>query len=128
VQGVVAVIEQQGRLLVIRRAPDILAGGNWCFPGGGVEPGEPLPDAIVREVREELGVPVEPLQEIWTWRRPDGLLVLSWWKARLIDASAAFHPAPAEVAEVCWATPAEIRALSPILPSNLAFVDHFWPS
>src|SRR5688572_11808407 len=111
VQGVVAVIEQAGRLLVIRRAEGILAGGSWCFPGGGVEPGESLPAAVVREVWEELGVDVEPVQEVWEWRRPDGLLVLSWWRARMVNPSAAFRPAPAEVAEVCWVTPADIRAL-----------------
>jgi mutator protein MutT len=126
-RGVVAVIEEQDRLLVIRRAEGILAGGSWCFPGGGVEAGESLADALIREVWEEIGVEITPLREVWEWRRPDGGLVLSWWLARLTQP-ADFRPDPAEVAEVRWATPDEIRALTPVLASNLAFLAHFRPA
>src|SRR5262245_60483533 len=114
-RGVVAVIEEADRLLVIRRAEGIIAGGSWCFPGGGIEPRETPSEAIIREVKEELGLAVQPLQEIWEWRRPDGRLLLSWWTARRLDLKAQAIPDPAEVAEVRWATPSEIRRLSPVL-------------
>ncbi|TNU73754.1 (deoxy)nucleoside triphosphate pyrophosphohydrolase [Miniimonas arenae] len=52
-------LEQPTRLLAARRsAPKTLAGA-WEFPGGKVEPGEQPSAALVRELREELGVTVE---------------------------------------------------------------------
>ena len=39
-RGVVAVIVRDQRLLVIRRASGVAAPGMYCFPGGGIEPGE----------------------------------------------------------------------------------------
>lgn len=122
VQGVVAVIEREGRLLAIRRAEGIVAGGFWCFPGGGVEPGETLAEALLRELREELDLVVVPIREVWEWTRPDGKLHLSWWAAALADSAAVPRPNPAEVAEVRWVSPAEFRRLHPVLESNLLFL------
>ncbi len=51
-------------LLAARRsAPKTLAGA-WEFPGGKVEPGEDPIDALIREIREELGVSIAVGQEI----------------------------------------------------------------
>jgi 8-oxo-dGTP diphosphatase len=48
-----------GRLLLIRRGHDPHA-GLWSLPGGRVEPGESLEEAVRREVREETGLLVRP--------------------------------------------------------------------
>ncbi|MFH8248869.1 (deoxy)nucleoside triphosphate pyrophosphohydrolase [Microbacterium sp. B2969] len=53
---VAAVIRHEGLFLACRRAPGKAAAGKWEFPGGKVEPGETPEDALVREIREELGV------------------------------------------------------------------------
>jgi ADP-ribose pyrophosphatase YjhB (NUDIX family) len=52
-----AIVEHQGNLLMIRRRVEPLA-GYWAPPGGYVECGESLPEAIVREASEECGVAV----------------------------------------------------------------------
>lgn len=55
---VAAVIVDGDRVLACRRAPGKDAAGRWEFPGGKVEAGETPEEALVREIREELGVPV----------------------------------------------------------------------
>lgn len=110
---------------MIRRAPHILAGGAWCLPGGAVEPGETHAEAVVREMREEVGLSIHPVRQLWKCELHDGRLVLHWW---LVEPDASGdctpRPNPAEVAEVRWLTPAEIVALPGLLESNRRFLEH----
>ena len=55
----------QGRILLLRRSD-----GLWSVPGGGLEPGERLDQAVVREVREETGLEVEPTALIGVYSDP----------------------------------------------------------
>lgn len=59
--GVGAVIVDEGRVLLVRRGTEPLK-GRWSLPGGLLELGEGLLEAVVREVREETGLIVEPLE------------------------------------------------------------------
>jgi 8-oxo-dGTP diphosphatase len=58
--GVGALIFERGRILMAQRGKPPLA-GKWSLPGGLVETGEFLKDAVRREVREETGLEIEPL-------------------------------------------------------------------
>ena len=58
--GVGALIFEDRNLLIVERAHEPLK-GYWSIPGGIVETGEKLEDAVRREVREETGLDVEPL-------------------------------------------------------------------
>ncbi|MDH5389617.1 MAG: NUDIX hydrolase [Candidatus Bathyarchaeota archaeon] len=60
--GVGAVIVQDGKLVLIRRGvePDK---GKWSIPGGGVELGETVGDAAVREAKEECGLDIELVED-----------------------------------------------------------------
>ncbi|MEU9312408.1 (deoxy)nucleoside triphosphate pyrophosphohydrolase [Streptomyces sp. NPDC048256] len=107
-----AALLDAGRLLAARRsAPPELA-GRWELPGGKVERGEAPEAALVRELREELGVEAETVERVpgeWPLRPP---YVLQVWTARLRPGSAAPEPlqdhdalrwlAPAEIWDVDW--------------------------
>ncbi|MFJ1972073.1 (deoxy)nucleoside triphosphate pyrophosphohydrolase [Streptomyces sp. NPDC087903] len=96
-----------GRLLAARRsAPPELA-GRWELPGGKVEPGETPDAALVRELREELGVDAETVERVpgeWPLRPP---YVLQVWTARLRPGSARPEPLQ-DHDELRLLTPAEI--------------------
>ena len=61
--GVGAVIVDEGRVLLVRRGTEPML-GEWTLPGGLVEVGEPLLAGVVREVSEETGLTVEPIELI----------------------------------------------------------------
>lgn len=53
-----ALIDAEGRVLLQQRAAGRQMAGLWEFPGGKVEPGERPEAALIRELREELGIEV----------------------------------------------------------------------
>ena len=57
--------DEEGRILLLRRSD-----GLWSVPGGGLDPGERLDQAVVREVREETGLEVEPAALIGVYSDP----------------------------------------------------------
>lgn len=73
------IVDERGRILLQRRSDN----GRWGLPGGGVEIGESLASAAVREVREETGLDVEVTRLIGVYsdpafqvvRYPDGHVV-----------------------------------------------------
>ena len=119
-RGAVAVIERSGALLVIRRSQAVVAPGAYCFPGGGIEPGESEEQALVRELIEELQVEVRPLRRLWSSVTPWNV-ELAWSRTEL-PAGAIPQPSPAEVESIHWHTPAEIARLPGLLESNRQFL------
>jgi ADP-ribose pyrophosphatase YjhB (NUDIX family) len=59
--GVGAVVVDEGRVLLVRRGSEPLK-GHWTLPGGMLEVGETLAAGVAREVREETGLDVEPVE------------------------------------------------------------------
>ena len=68
VVGVGGVVIRDGKVLLIRRGKPPLY-GRWVVPGGTVELGESLEQALVREMREETGLEVVPLEILTVFDR-----------------------------------------------------------
>ncbi|MFD3560919.1 (deoxy)nucleoside triphosphate pyrophosphohydrolase [Streptomyces sp. NPDC058686] len=102
---VAAALHESGALLAARRsAPPELA-GRWELPGGKVEPGEDPRQALVRELREELGIGAELVARVpGEWPLKPGY-VLRVWTVRLLSG----RPRPLEDHdELRWLGPDEI--------------------
>lgn len=68
VVGVGGVVVRDGAVLLVQRAQEPLA-GQWTLPGGVVEAGETLEEAVVRELREETGLTVRVLELVEAFDR-----------------------------------------------------------
>ncbi len=65
------IIIQGNKILHLHRHPDNPKFPNcWCLPGGGVDDGESIIEALIRETREELGVEIVSIKKLVT--NPDG--------------------------------------------------------
>jgi ADP-ribose pyrophosphatase YjhB (NUDIX family) len=60
------IFDRRGRLLLQQRSD----GGQWGLPGGSIEIGESVRDAVIREVREETGLRVNPRRLVGVYSEP----------------------------------------------------------
>ena len=59
-----ALIIKEGTILIAKRKKNDSFGGFWEFPGGKCEDGESASDCVRREIREELGIEITPIQQL----------------------------------------------------------------
>lgn len=119
-RGVIGILNDAERYLLIQRAPGVALGGAWCFPGGHVEPNENARRAVIRELHEELGIHVRPFHRLGAVAgRPDVMLAI--WLVEHTEGE--FRARESEIADMAWLTANEIRMHPRGLPSNLPVVD-----
>ena len=121
VRVVAAVIyDEQRRVLVTQRPAGKALAGQWEFPGGKLEPGEPEREALARELREELGLTVAAARPLQTLKHeyPERHVELSVWVVDRYEGVAA----GLEGQPLRWEAPAALRAL-PLLPADLPVID-----
>ena len=119
-QIVVAAIirDSQGRCLVARRPPGKAGAGLWEFPGGKVEPGEYERDALVRELREELGITATLCTALPHWRARDPAGIhLSFWSVDAFEGEAV----PREGQSIRWCAVDDLPGLA-FLPADAPVV------
>lgn len=116
-----AVVLRADRVLLTQRPPGGALGLQWEFPGGKIEAGETPEMAVVREVREELGVEARVVGRMHVERHayPHGLDVEITFIACGLEAYE-FTPG-AGVYAFRWVIPSEID-LSEVLEADRAFV------
>jgi 8-oxo-dGTP diphosphatase len=78
-----ALFDAQGRVLIAERPAGKHMAGFWEFPGGKVAPDESDAQALVRELREELGIDARPDFEVMQLQHdyPDRVVDLVLWRA-----------------------------------------------
>jgi 8-oxo-dGTP diphosphatase len=108
-------INAAGAFLLAQRPPGKPWAGYWEFPGGKVEAGESLREALDRELHEELGVAVLDAQRWITpvFTYPHARVRLSFFRVSTWRG----EPIPREGQSLIWVKPDEM-APGPILPAN----------
>lgn len=111
---VLATREARPRVLLIQRKNEPFA-GSWALPGGFVDENERLVDTARRELKEETGLDVDDLEQLFTagdpGRDPRGWTVTVAYLAR-VDASQLQPIAADDAAEVGWFPLDELPALA----------------
>ncbi|MFJ3305588.1 NUDIX domain-containing protein [Streptomyces sp. NPDC086549] len=123
--AIVAVLPRGDRVLVIRRGPAAARSGYWAPLSGRLEPGETQAEALVREVREEVGLEVTPGEKVWESVTDDDGFRLHWWTAD--PGTAAVVPDPGEVGDFRWVTAEEFLALDPVFDGDREFFERVLP-
>ncbi|RXK53799.1 (deoxy)nucleoside triphosphate pyrophosphohydrolase [Oleiharenicola lentus] len=116
---VCAVIEREGHVLVAQRPPHKLLPLKWEFPGGKVEPGENPADAIIREIREELGCEIRVTRALPPFIHDYKTVVIEMIPFVCVLAPGTSEPHPHEHVAIAWVQPAALRGY------DLAAAD--WP-
>ena len=98
--------DQMGQLLVGQRPACKAYPGKWEFPGGKVEPGESVFNALVREFREELGLEIIRAEPAFVVRHryPDRSVELNVWRVTKCRGKATGR----EGQVVRWVAPREL--------------------
>jgi 8-oxo-dGTP diphosphatase len=110
-------IDPAGCVLLAQRPPGKHLAGMWEFPGGKLEPGESPAAGLVRELREELDVEVDPdsvtpLIQV-SWNYGERALLLDAWRVDAWQGT----PRSMEGQALQWCLPSDI-ALSILAPAD----------
>ena len=108
---VAGVLFEAGRVLLTQRKKGSHLEGLWELPGGKIDPDEDPRDALVRELREELGIEVDvgaPI-EVTSHRYPEKRVLLLFFEVTRKLGSP--EPKPLDVADLTWATREELDGL-----------------
>jgi 8-oxo-dGTP diphosphatase len=112
-------IDAQGRFLLTTRPPGKVYAGYWEFPGGKLEAGESVEQALRRELQEEIGITIAQAQR---WREklvdyPHALVRLNFCKVRDWSGELQMHEGQAHA----WQRlPVSV---DPVLPGTLPVLD-----
>jgi len=119
VLAVAGILQREGTFLIAERPAGKIMAGYWEFPGGKPEEGETLPQALERELVEELGITVTAAEHWRTvsHRYAHGQVTLHVF----FVSSFTGEPAPLEGQALRWVTPSEALSLK-LLPVDFPLV------
>jgi mutator protein MutT len=121
-RAAVAILRENGRILVCQRKKNSRYELKWEFPGGKVESGESVPDCVNRELREELSINVEiigPMKSQVNRYDDGGVYEVTY--CFILQFSG--RPVNNAFDEIRWVTLTELRSMD-ILEGNKSFVSN----
>ncbi|CFQ33083.1 pyrimidine (deoxy)nucleoside triphosphate diphosphatase [Yersinia aleksiciae] len=119
---VAAIIERNGKVLLAQRNSSSDQAGLWEFPGGKVEAGETQPQALVRELAEELNIAATVAGYIATnqWDSGKKIIRLHAWHIENFSGEPLLHCHSA----IVWLLPEEAYHY-PLAPADIPLLDSF---
>ena len=113
-------LRAEGREFLLAQRPEgKVYAGYWEFPGGKLEAGETVRQALIRELQEELGITVTAcspwLTRVFTY--PHATVRLNFWRVTAWDGEIGIS-APLEHSAFAWLPVGQAASVAPILPAN----------
>lgn len=114
-----AAIVNGSKVLAMQRSEAMSLAGFWEFPGGKIEAGESAKEALIREIKEELGVEIELIDYLneYSYGYDFGIVSLKVYTAKIISGAITLHEHSAKkwlsadnIMSVNWA-PVDIPAV-----------------
>ena len=119
---VAAILEKEGKILLAQRPEHADQPGMWEFAGGKVEAGETQPKALIRELREELGIEAVPARYVASHQREvsQRLIHLHAWHVPefSVQLKAHYHSA------LVWCTPEDAFTYA-LAPADIPLLEAF---
>jgi 8-oxo-dGTP diphosphatase len=125
-EAIVAVVTKKSDVLIILRGANVPYAGYWAPPSGKIEHGEPQAEALVREVREEIGLTVKPIRKVWENFSPNGSHRLHWWLAEWQAGD--FKLDKRDVADALWISVEDLLRFDKIFSSHREFFVNIFPN
>ena len=118
--GGVAVIEKQGRVLLIRQSRKKPLGGQWRHPGGKFEEGEDPLEGLKREIMEETGLIIEVMgkEPLFVAESDYDSGRFGFFRARVVGGELSIESS--EIEQAGWFTPKEIMGLN-LMAATMTF-------
>ena len=111
------------KYFLARRGPGSSGAGHWEFPGGKIDGTETQPEALVREIKEELAMTIDPGRLAYIgshfFKYPTKEIHLHLWTLK-IDAALAYELL--EHDQIQWCRPEDMKAIA-MSPADLFFID-----
>lgn len=121
---VCALIERDGKVLIAQRPAHKHLPFKWEFPGGKVEKDETPADAIVREIREELGIEVVVTRTLPSFNHAYGAVVIEMIPFVCRQADVATEAHAHEHIALAWVSPADLKQHN-LAAADLPVVDNY---
>ncbi|CAI0774710.1 pyrimidine (deoxy)nucleoside triphosphate diphosphatase [Serratia entomophila] len=119
---VAAIIEKDGKILLAQRGAGGDQAGRWEFPGGKVEAGESQPQALARELDEELGIQASVGSYVASspWQQAERTIRLHAWRVGAFSGELQLRCH----AEFVWVTPQQAQHYD-LAPADIPLLDAY---